>query len=106
MRHQYTRAELESITQETAIYIEGGIRNAKDIKGCITMWRVTVNNLFFADAECPNCGGNCGNGGRGDTFYCPSCGWKGKIDGAENDMKFIEEYIRFCMERDKEDEHG
>ena len=23
MRHQYTRAELESITQETAIYIEG-----------------------------------------------------------------------------------
>lgn len=23
-----------------------------------------------------------------------------------NDMKFIEEYIRFCMERDKEDEHG
>lgn len=26
MRHQYTRAELESITQETAIYIEGGIR--------------------------------------------------------------------------------
>ena len=23
MRHQYTRVELESITQETAIYIEG-----------------------------------------------------------------------------------
>ena len=52
--------------------------------------------------ECPNCGRNCGNGGRGDIFYCPSCGWKGKIKGAENDMKFIEEYIRFCIERDKE----
>lgn len=59
-------------------------------------------NLMFADAECPNCGRNCGNGGRGDIFYCPSCGWKGKIKGAENDMKFIEEYIRFCIERDKE----
>ena len=46
-------------------------------------------NLMFADAECPNCGRNCGNGGRGDIFYCPSCGWKGKIKGAENDMKFI-----------------
>lgn len=59
-------------------------------------------NLMFADAECPNCGRNCGNGGRGDIFYCPSCGWKGKIKGAENDMKFIEEYIWFCIERDKE----
>ena len=59
-------------------------------------------SLIFMDAECPNCGGNCGNGGRGDTFYCPSCGWKGKIKGAENDMKFIEDYIRFCIERDKE----
>ena len=59
-------------------------------------------NLMFADAECPNCGRNCGNGGRGDIFYCPSCGWKGKIKGAENDMNFIEEYIRFCIERDKE----
>lgn len=59
-----------------------------------------MSSLIFMDAECPNCGGNCGNGGRGDTFYCPSCGWKGKIKGAENDMKFIEEYIRFCMERD------
>ena len=59
-----------------------------------------MSNLIFMDAECPNCGGSCGNGGRGDIFYCPSCGWKGKIKGAENDMKFIEEYIRFCMERD------
>ena len=59
-------------------------------------------NLMFADAECPNCGRNCGNGGRGDIFYCPSCGWKGKIKGTENDMKFIKEYIRFCIERDKE----
>jgi DNA-directed RNA polymerase subunit RPC12/RpoP len=61
-----------------------------------------MSSLIFMDAECPNCGGNCGNGGRGDTFYCPSCGWKKKIKGAENDMKFIEEYIRFCIERDKE----
>lgn len=61
-----------------------------------------MSNLIFMDAECPNCGGNCGDGGRGDIFYCPSCGWKGKIKGAENDMKFIEEYIRFCIERDKE----
>ena len=60
-----------------------------------------MSSLIFMDAECPNCGGNCGNGGRGDTFYCPSCDWKGKIKGAENDMKFIEEYIRFCMERDR-----
>ena len=44
-------------------------------------------NLMFADAECPN------------------CGWKGKIKGAENDMKFIEEYIRFCMERDRRAAH-
>ena len=42
-----------------------------------------MSNLIFMDAECPNCGGNCGNGGRGDTVYCPSCGWKGKIKGAE-----------------------
>lgn len=61
-----------------------------------------MSSLIFMDAECPNCGGNCGDGGRGDTFYCPSCGWKGKIKGTENDMKFIEEYIRFCIERDKE----
>ena len=61
-----------------------------------------MSSLIFMDAECPNCGGNCGDGGRGDTFYCHSCGWKGKIKGAENDMKFIEEYIRFCIERDKE----
>lgn len=61
----------------------------------------TMSSLIFMDAECPNCGRNCGNGGRGDIFYCPSCGWKGKIKGAENDMKFIEEYIRFCMERDR-----
>ena len=67
--------------------------------------RPTMSNLIFMDAECPNCGGNCGNGGRGDTFYCPSCGWKGKIKGAENDMKFIEEYILFCMERDRRAGH-
>ena len=67
--------------------------------------RPTMSSLIFMDAECPNCGGNCGNGGRGDTFYCPSCGWKGKIKGAENDMKFIEEYIRFCMERDRRAAH-
>lgn len=64
-----------------------------------------MSSLIFMDAECPNCGGNCGNGGHGDTFYCPSCGWKGKIKGAENDMKFIEEYIRFCMERDRRAGH-
>ena len=64
-----------------------------------------MSSLIFMDAECPNCGGNCGNGGRGDTFYCPSCGWKGKIKGAENDMKFIEEYIRFCMKRDRRADH-
>lgn len=64
--------------------------------------RPTMSNLIFMDAERPNCGGNCGNGGRGDTFYCPSCGWKGKIKGAENDMKFIEE---FCMERDRGADH-
>jgi hypothetical protein len=64
-----------------------------------------MSNLIFMDAECPNCGGNCGNGGPGDTVYCPSCGWKGKIKGAENDMKFIEEYIRFCMERDRRAAH-
>lgn len=49
--------------------------------------RPTMANLMFADAECPN------------------CGWKGKIKGAENDMKFIEEYIRFCMERDRRAAH-
>ena len=65
----------------------------------------TMTNLMFVDAECPNCGGNCGNGGHGDTFYCPSCGWKGKIEGAEDDMRLIEEYIRFCLERDKEAAH-
>ena len=45
MRHQYTRAELESITQETAIYIEGagiaqlqwgGLEIAEGVKdGCL-----------------------------------------------------------------------
>lgn len=39
-----------------------------------------MTNLIFADAECPQCGGLCGNGGHGDTFYCPSCGWKGAIE--------------------------
>lgn len=64
-----------------------------------------MSNLIFADAECPNCGGICGNGGRGDTFYCPSCGWKGKIEIGHEDMKMIEEYIQHCIERDKEATH-
>lgn len=38
-----------------------------------------MTGLMFVDAECPNCGGNCGNGGYGNIFYCPSCGWKGKL---------------------------
>lgn len=29
----------------------------------------------------------------------------GRIKGAENDMKFIEEYIRFCMELDRRADH-
>ena len=63
-------------------------------------------NLMFADAECPNCGRNCGNGGRGDIFYCPSCGWKGKIKGAESDKEAnldeaIEKYLKIKEEDNK-----
>ena len=35
MRQQYTRAELESITQETAIYIEGSQNTSINIFLCI-----------------------------------------------------------------------
>ena len=64
-----------------------------------------MTNLMFADAECPNCGGNCGNGGRGDTFYCPSCGWKGKLEIYPDDIKAIDEIFRKHMEKNKEAAH-
>ena len=49
-----------------------------------------MSNLVFADAACPRCGGLCGNGGRGSTFYCPSCGWKGAIEMHPDDVKAID----------------
>lgn len=64
-----------------------------------------MNNLMFIDAECPNCGGNCGNGGRGDIFYCPSCGWKGRIKMHPNDIKALDEIFRKHMEKNKEANH-
>lgn len=62
-----------------------------------------MSNLIFIDAECPRCGGLCGNGGQGDTFYCPSCGWKGKIEHSRDDMTLMEEYIRHLMRQNKAD---
>ena len=62
-----------------------------------------MSNLIFADSECPRCGGLCGNGGHGDIFYCPTCGWKGKIEQSQDDLKLIEEYIRYRMRQDKAD---
>ncbi|WP_130850791.1 hypothetical protein [Intestinimonas timonensis] len=41
--------------------------------------------LIFSDAQCPSCGETCGNGGCGNTFYCPSCGWKGRLQPQESD---------------------
>lgn len=67
--------------------------------------RTTMTNLMFADAECPNCGGNCGNGGNGDTFYCPSCRWKGKIEMRPDDIKALDEIFRGHMEKNKEANH-
>jgi tRNA(Ile2) C34 agmatinyltransferase TiaS len=64
-----------------------------------------MTNLMFADAECPNCGGNCGNGGRGDTFYCPSCGWKGKNEMRPDDIKALDEIFRGHMEKNQEANH-
>lgn len=61
-----------------------------------------MTNLIFVDAECPNCGGICGNGGRGDIFYCPSCGWKGEIEMHPNDIKALDEIFRGHMEKNKE----
>lgn len=61
-----------------------------------------MTNLIFVDAECPNCGGICGNGGRGDIFYCPSCGWKGEIEMPPNDIKALDEIFRGHMEKNKE----
>lgn len=64
-----------------------------------------MSNLMFVDAECPNCGGNCGNGGYGNTFYCPSCGWKGKIEMRPDDIKALDEIFRGHMEKNKEVNH-
>ena len=64
-----------------------------------------MTNLIFADATCPRCGGLCGNGGHGNTFYCPSCGWKGVIEMHPDDVKAIEEVIRRNLERRKEPAH-
>ena len=64
--------------------------------------RLNLTNLIFADAECPQCGGLCGNGGHGDTFYCPSCGWKGVIEMHPDDVRAIEAFIREHLERNKE----
>lgn len=64
-----------------------------------------MTSLIFADAECPQCGGLCGNGGHGDTFYCPSCGRKGAIEMHPDDVKAIEDIIRKYMERDKGGDH-
>ena len=44
MRHQYTRAELESITQETAIYIEGaGMETCTASISNRLAWNCTAN---------------------------------------------------------------
>ena len=64
-----------------------------------------MTNLIFVDAECPNCGGICGNGGRGDIFYCPSCGWKGEIEMHPNDIKALDEIFRGHMEKNKQADH-
>lgn len=64
-----------------------------------------MTNLIFVDAECPNCGGICGNGGRGDIFYCPSCGWKGEIEMHPNDIKALDEIFRGHMEKNKQAEN-
>ena len=40
MRHRYTRAELESITQETTIYIEGARSEERRVgKECLRLCR-------------------------------------------------------------------
>ena len=61
-----------------------------------------MGSLIFADAKCPCCGGICGNGGHGNTFYCPSCGWNGVIEMSTDDVKAMEEFIREHLERNKE----
>lgn len=61
-----------------------------------------MGSLIFADAKCPCCGGICGNGGHGNTFHCPSCGWNGVIEMSTDDVKAMEEFIREHLERNKE----
>ena len=67
--------------------------------------RPPMNNLIFADAECPNCGGICGNGGSGDIFYCPSCDWEGKFEMHPDDIKALDEIFREHMEKNREPAH-
>ena len=64
-----------------------------------------MNNLIFADAECPNCGGICGNGGSGDIFYCPSCDWEGKIEMPPDDIKALDQIFREHMKKNKKPAH-
>lgn len=57
--------------------------------------------IVFMDAECPQCGEICGNGGYGDTFRCLSCGWSGKFKMDARDEKAIQDFIRRHKERNR-----
>ena len=57
---------------------------------------------LFMDCECPNCGRTCGNGGSGNTFCCPHCGWNGKIEIHPDDIKAIQDFIQRARNREKE----
>ena len=49
---------------------------------------------IFVDVTCPKCGGAAGNGGSGDVFSCPYCGWSGEIDGISIDMMAVDEILK------------
>lgn len=57
---------------------------------------------IFVDVTCPKCGSVAGNGGCGDVFSCPYCGWRGEIDGVSNDMMTVEEILQQHRQRNRE----
>ncbi len=57
---------------------------------------------LFIDIACPRCGCTMGNGGQGDIFTCPGCGWHGKAEIDPSDIALANQIIREHRERQKQ----
>lgn len=55
---------------------------------------------MIIDIFCPECGNACNNGGRGDVFHCPHCGWTGQPIPL-SDLELIETTIKNLRNEDK-----